>query len=130
MTLQEGYFLCHNPLDDPAEIQTQQQLSQIIFANDEDGNPVNGCSLSIVERIDSETLKLFIRTTPEVWAMRDQFTHEVNGEQVPYLTLISQKLACSECGKEWWGLPTESGLCAECEAAQAVDLLGEPTGDA
>jgi len=28
------------------------------------------------------------------------------------------KLTCSECGKEWWGLPTESGLCAECEAQQ------------
>ena len=127
MTLQEGFFTCFNPENDEAEIQSQQALSQIIFANDAEGNSVDGCSLGIVERIDPETVKLFIRTTEEVWAMRDQFTYEKDGEQVPYLTLIEMKLTCATCGKEWWGLPAslfQSGspdaqeLCAECAAQE------------
>ena len=115
MTLQEGFFTCYNPENDPAEIQSQQQLSQIIFANDENGNPIDGCSLGIVERIDENTVKLFIRTTQEIWDMKYQFTYEENGEQVPYLTLLSMKLTCPECGYEWWGIPIEGQpLCSEC----------------
>lgn len=114
--MKEGRFSCFNPINDDAEIQSQLQLSQLIFATDADGNPVDGCALTIEERLDDDHIRVFIRTTDEVWAMAGDY---------PILQLLEMKLTCSQCGKEWWGLPTESGLCAECAPTSEPESVGE-----
>ena len=114
--MKEGRFLLFNPINDDAEIANQLQLSQLIFATDEDGQPVPNCCLTIEERLDDDHIRVFIRTTDEVWAMAGDY---------PILELLEMKLTCSQCGKEWWGLPTESGLCVECAPPSEPEIVEE-----
>lgn len=127
--MQEGRFKLYNPISDDAEIQEQIGLSSLIFATDENEQPIEGCCFAIEERLDDDHIKVFIRTIDEVWNSAGNYTapqttivENEDGstseviEDKPLLTLLEMKLTCSECGAEWWGLPNESGLCAECLA--------------
>lgn len=134
--MQEGRFKLFNPLSDGAEIQEQIVLSSLIFATDENEQPIEGCCFAIEERLDDEHIKVFIRTTDEVWNSAGNYTapqttviENEDGttseviEDRPLLTLLEMKLTCSECGAEWSGIPDGSGLCAECLANGQTDAL-------
>lgn len=56
-------------------------------------------------------------TQAKIWANTDEAIVQAYLSD-PRVTLLEMKLTCSECSKEWWGLPDGSGLCAECLAAQ------------
>ena len=120
MALQQARFSMYNPADDDEVVNAQLAESEVLFMKDEEGNLIDGCGYTIEKRLDDTHIQLWVRTDETVIAayLLD-----------PRIELIEMTLICSQCGKEWWGLPDESGLCAECTAAQPEGEPVQPEGE-